>query len=112
MALYSDTYISCDEHGVTIRLYYFPIGLKKVVPYAEIQRLETWKMGAFTGRYRIWGGSPWHWLNCDPGRPRKELAIILVTDAFTRPVVTPDDPQAFIEALKSKISDLEIVALD
>lgn len=53
-----------------------------------------------TGRWRTWGsGDLVHWLNLDPGRRHKQQAFVVDIGRRAKPVVTPDDPDAFRAAL-------------
>ena len=100
--LYRDRWIECTPTHLVIRGYYFPFGLPKRIPYPRIQRVERFSMGAWTGKWRIWGTtSPRYWAHLDPGRPRKAVGLILHLGGYVRPWITPDDPaavQAIIEA--------------
>jgi hypothetical protein len=100
-----DRWIECAPQGLVIRGYYFPWGGRKVIPYGRIRGVERYEMRALTGKWRIWGtSSPRYWLNLDPRRPRKSVALILDLGRRVRPVITPDDPdavQAIIERRRS-----------
>jgi hypothetical protein len=104
-ASYDDGRISCDESGVTIRMYYFPMGSKKI-PYSKIESVSRKEMGGsiLSGRLRIWGSGDFvHWFNLDPARPTKSIAFeIHLTGKKVTPVVTPDDPTKFAEVLHDR----------
>ena len=52
------------------------------------------------GTGRIWGSGDFvHWFNLDGHRPGKERAFVLDLGGTVKPVVTPDDPDAFRAAL-------------
>jgi hypothetical protein len=90
--LYHDRWIECTAEALIIRGYYFPFGNKKIIPYNRIRRIREYEMGPLTGKGRIWGSGDFrHYLNFDPGRPRKKRALILDLGRFIRPVITPDD---------------------
>jgi len=97
--LYRDRWIECDPTELVIRGYYFPVGLAKRIDYRRIRRVEPFQMGAWTGKWRIWGTtSPRYWAHLDPGRPRKTVGLILDLGGYVRPWITPDDPGA-VEAI-------------
>lgn len=99
---YQDSKIVCDEDGLTIRHYYFPFGWSKRVLYTDIRRVEVYKVGWLTGKGRVWGGSPWFWLNLDWHRSRKKWLIVLDVGTLTKPCITPDDAEAVLKILKDK----------
>jgi hypothetical protein len=37
LSLYKDKYVELTEKGIIIDWYYFPIGMKKFIPYSEIK---------------------------------------------------------------------------
>lgn len=99
VSLYRDRWIECSPTQLIIRGYYFPIGLAKRIDYRRILRVEPFEMGAWTGKWRIWGTtSPRCWAHLDPGRPRKTVGLILDLGGFVRPWITPEDPDA-VEAI-------------
>jgi hypothetical protein len=96
---YQDPVISIRDGELVIRRYYFPTGSKRV-RLAAITRVEEYAMTKATGRWRIWGsGDLVHWFNLDPGRRHKRQAFVVDLGRRARPVVTPDDPDAFRAAL-------------
>jgi hypothetical protein len=96
---YHDRWITCTAEAIEIRGYYFPWGTKRV-PYARIRRVTRVTMGALTGRARIWGTfDVRYWASLDPGRPGKRVGLILDAGASIRPFITPDDPQAVMDAI-------------
>ena len=99
---YEDPKIRFDGSTITIRQYYFPFATAKTIAITDIDRVETYEMGAWTGQYRIWGsGDLRHWFNNDGGRPGKTGAFILcLRSSWFRPVVTPDRPEEFRRELE------------
>jgi hypothetical protein len=98
---YRDRWITCTDSEVQIRGYYFPWGTKHI-SYGSIEGLTRVKMGPLTGRGRIWGtANPRYWASFDPGRPRKQVGLILDLGKRVKPFVTPDDPDAFEAVLVS-----------
>jgi hypothetical protein len=96
---YDDRWISCADEGIAIRGYYFPWGTKHI-PYARIRAVQRVNLGALTGRLRVWGtANPRYWASLDPARPRKRVGLILDTGALVKPFITPDDPQAVLDAI-------------
>jgi hypothetical protein len=101
--LYEDAHVVCDEDGLTIKRYYFPLATEKRIPYADIRRVEEHRMGALTGQWRIWGMGPApYWFHLDWTRPRKDRAIIVDRGSWLKVVVTPDDPEAVLRILQAR----------
>jgi hypothetical protein len=99
-ALYRDRWIECTADAVLIRGYYFPWGTKRI-PYSGIRGVRRVPMGTATGRGRIWGSTTLrYWASLDPGRPRKDIALILETGRRVEPFITPDDPDAVEAAIR------------
>lgn len=101
--LYDDGRISCDEAGIRIGLYY-PWGAKRI-PYASIKGVKTLPLTGASAmrRWRIWGSGDFvHWWNLDPGRPHKDVALILDVGRHILPTITPDDPGAVERILRER----------
>jgi len=102
MALYTDERLTADETGVTIRMYYFPAGSKRV-EYSEIRRFADLPMGKKNGQFRLWGSGDFrHWLYLDRDRREKTRRIVLDVGRRTRPVLTPDRPDKLVEILREQ----------
>lgn len=98
-ATYQDPLISIQDGTLAIRRYYFPTGTKRT-GLAAISRVEGYPMGKATGRWQTWGsGDLIHWLNLDPRRRHKQQAFVIDLGRRAKPVVTPEDPEAFRAAL-------------
>jgi hypothetical protein len=107
-ALYCDRWIECTADAVLIRGYYFPWGTKRV-PYQFIREVRRVPMGPATGRGRVWGSTTLrYWASLDPGRPRKQTALILDSGQHIKPFITPDDPDA-VAAVISEHSPARVV---
>jgi hypothetical protein len=92
---YQDPLISVQDGTLMIRRYYFPTGTKRI-PLPMITGVEEYAMTKATGRWRTWGsGDLVHWFNLDPGRRHKRQAFVVDLGRRAKPVVTPDDPDAF-----------------
>lgn len=101
--LYEDKRITCDEDGITIRQYYFPFGDKRIT-YDTIVAFDQLRMGALTGRYRIWGATdPRYWFHLDAERPKKTKAVIIDKGDWVKAVITPDDPDAVLHILEERV---------
>jgi hypothetical protein len=101
--LYKDARITCDDEGITIHQYYFPIGEKRI-DYGAIRSFDQHRLGALTGRYRIWGaGDPRYWFHLDTKRHGKSKAVVIDKGDWVRAVLTPDDPEAVLHILEDKV---------
>ncbi len=49
--LYEDKRITCDDEGITVRQYYFPIGDKRIT-YEEIRSFDQLRIGDDNRRHR------------------------------------------------------------
>ena len=97
--LYRDRWIECTPEALVIRGYYFPFAGCKVIRYRDIRSLQSFQMGVFTGRGRIWGTTnPRYRAHLNPGRPHKTVGLLLDLGRFVKPAITPDDP-APVEAI-------------
>jgi hypothetical protein len=106
MTGYHDRWIECAPDEIHIRGYYFPWGTKRV-RYSAIRSVRRVEMGAFTGKGRLWGSAnPRYWAGLDPGRPRKQVGLILDLGRTVQPFITPDDPDA-VEAIIQEHAGVE-----
>lgn len=101
--MHEDTSLSVDDTGISIHRYgLFPT--TKRVPFTSIRSVTLIDMG-ITGRWRIVGtGFDRNWYNWDASRHTKTRAIVIDTGAFFRPTITPEDPEAFMNAISSRVS--------
>lgn len=100
---YDDGRISCDADGITIRWYY-PWGARHI-SYASVVGVERLPLTGVNRmrRGRLWGSGDFvHWWNLDPGRIRKEVALVLDVGARMRPTITPDDPDTVERILRER----------
>jgi hypothetical protein len=98
--MYKDRWIECASDDIRIRGYYFPWGTKRI-PYRSIRAVRRVGLSAMRGKGRIWGtANPRYWASLDPGRPRKNQALVLDVGRFVRPFITPDDPEAVESAIR------------
>jgi hypothetical protein len=103
-ALYEDGQVRLDRSGITIRRYYFPFATGKRIPYMRIRDVQGRRMGALTGKGRLWGsGDLRHWAPLDLGRWRKETAVVLDLGRHIRPTFTPDDPDRVLAILREQV---------
>ena len=101
MSEYRDGRIECTPTEIRIRGYYFPWGTKRI-PYSSVRSVERFTMSALKGKGRIWGSGDFrHWANYDPRRPGKDVGFFLHLDGRVVPWVTPDDPDAFEQVVRS-----------
>jgi hypothetical protein len=82
-----------DEHGITLRHYYFPMAAAKHIPYDRVHGAEVRAMGWLTGKARIWGTARLSfWLPLDLRRMRKSRLVVLDLGRRVQPAFSPDDP--------------------
>ena len=104
-ALYDDGRISCDPTAIRISWYY--LWGARSIPYSSIRAVERLPLTGADSlrRWRIWGSSDFvHWWNLDPGRPNKEVALVLDLGRRVLPTITPDDPDSVERILRERIS--------
>lgn len=90
--LYDDGRIACDDDFVIIRRYY-AWGSAKSIPYEAMHSVTRRALTEMGGKWRIWGSNDLvHWWNFDPGRPKKESALVIDVGKRFLPTVTPDHP--------------------
>lgn len=105
--LYRDKWIHLTEDALLIDWYY--LWGRKRIPYTEIRAARQVSLRPFRGRARIWGtANPRYWAGFDPGRPRKQAALILDLGAAVSPLITPDDVPAVARILKERAGLTEI----
>ena len=99
---YRDPLVRIENGTLTVRRYYFPLALPKRIGLGRIRGVVEHPIGLWTGKWRIWGsGDLRHWWNLDPGRTRKTRVFVVDTAGWGRAAVTPDDPAAFLDALRA-----------
>lgn len=104
---YRDKYLTFDEDGLTIRKYFFPVGERRIT-YDEIRSFHERELGAWTGRWRIWGtGDFKHWFHLDTNRPFKHRAIVIDAGGRMKSVLTPDDPDSALKVLRERVPERE-----
>lgn len=97
---YEDSLIAAGPDGLEIRLYTGLLQTKRI-PYSEIRSVARIPIGQLR-RWRLWGTTiPGYWFNLDIRRPRKSAGFVIDVGRAVKPVVTPDDPDRFAEALRS-----------
>lgn len=87
-----------------IRWYY--LWGHKEIPYTAIRSARQVRLSALRGKGRIWGtANPRYWASLDPGRPGKQIGIVLDVGTPVKPFITPSDPLA-VEAIIKKRAGL------
>ena len=100
--LYRDKGIVCDDQGLTINAYYFPVG-SKFVAYEKIRGLRRVELNAMRGRARIWGTANMkYWANLDTKRMHKTTGLIVDVGASVSPFITPDDTDAVESIIRQR----------
>jgi hypothetical protein len=76
----------------------------KHIPYPSIRSIVRVNLGALTGRARRWGTSnPGRWASFDPRRATKSVGFDLQLGGPVKPLITPDDPDAFETAVRGRV---------
>jgi hypothetical protein len=98
--VYDDGLIAATESALVIRRY-SALLQPKSIPYSAIRRVQRLPIGQVR-RWRIWGTTiPGYWFNLDRARPRKSVGFVVDAGRPVKPIITPDDPEALVEALRS-----------
>jgi hypothetical protein len=97
---YSDSLISIDDEGITIKLFYFPYGAKRV-NFSNVEVVQAFKGGCM----RLWGSGDFRtWFGLDWGRmSRKMTFIIKQKNKWGRVGFTCEDSDSVAKILQSKI---------
>jgi hypothetical protein len=105
--LYQDPRITCTDDEIVIRWYY--LWGDKRIRYAEIHGAQRVELTPLHGKGRIWGSANLrYWASLDPGRPRKQMALILDLGKPVRPFITPDDVPAVERVITNRAGLNEI----
>ena len=71
--LYADHLLRITEDAIIFERYYFPFGLRKVVPLSAIERVGVAPPSLSTGKWRLHGsGGFTHWFPMDMARPTRD----------------------------------------
>ncbi len=106
MSSYHDRWITLTDSEVVIRAYYFPWGTKRI-SYSAIRSVSRVRLSIMRGRGRIWGsGDPTLsvWASLDPGRPRKREGFLIDCGRHTKPLITPEGPDAAEAVLREHLA--------
>lgn len=97
---YDDGLIAATQDALVIRRY-SALLQPKSVPYASIRSIRQIPVGRVR-RWRLWGTTvPGYWFNLDLRRPGKSVGFVIDAGGQVKPVITPDDPNRLVEALRS-----------
>ncbi len=95
---YSDGLISIDDKGITIRLFYFPFGSKRV-NFADIEVVQAFKGGCM----RLWGGDFRTWFGLDWGCMGRSMTFVIrQKNKWHRVGFTCENSESVAEILRSK----------
>lgn len=103
---YRDALIECTDADVVIGKYY--LFRARRIPYSQIRGVRRFELSAGKTKYRLWGtGTFTYWANRDWRRARKSVGFFLDVTSGMRPLITPDDPDAFERALRYHLDHLD-----
>lgn len=108
-ALYSDSLVEITEQDILFRLYYFPIGLKRIV-FADIESIAVEaSQPSPTPRYRLWGTDDLRtWFACDWYRPNRNMVFKMKLKTQSMQVgFTVENPSAVLGIFRQKQLHLE-----
>jgi hypothetical protein len=96
---YSDSLISIDDEGITIRLFYFPFGAKRV-NFSDVEVVQALKGGSM----RMWGSDDFRtWFGLDWGRMSRPMTFVIKQkNKWSRVGFTCEDSDSVAEILRSK----------
>ena len=98
---YDDGLIAATEDSLVIRRYNALLQPKSI-RYADIRSVGRIPIGRLR-RWRVWGTTiPGYWFNLDTGRPSKSVGFVVDAGRPVKPVITPDDPDRLVQALRSR----------
>ena len=98
--VYNDKDIKIRESGITIKAYYFPVGIAKRIPLDKIKGVElvTAKVG------RIWGTDDFdYWLPFDSDRIKRDSFIVVDNGSSMKPAFTCTNNQEAFRILKELV---------
>jgi hypothetical protein len=97
---YDDGLIAATDDALVIRRYTALLQPKRI-RYSEIRGVERIPIGQVR-RWRLWGTTiPGFWFNLDPRREQKAVGFVIDAGKRVKPVITPDDPEGLLGALRS-----------
>lgn len=102
--IYEDKYVICDDDAITIKLYYFPVGSKRIA-YNSIRSIKERNLAINAGKIRLWGMdfAP-EWFHWDLERPQKSKCIVIDEGEWIKAAITPENHQSVLNILQEKIS--------
>lgn len=96
---YRDDRISVDDEGIRIR----SLLKTRHIPLADVRSARLFELGM--SRFRLIGIGPTRprtWFPADPNRRHRKQGIELDVGRLLRVGITPDDPQAALDAITSR----------
>jgi hypothetical protein len=100
--IYQDSTVTLTDSELALPRYYFPLGVKKVIPLSEVVCVTEFDMTWLRGKLRIWGTTnPKYWMPLDLGRTKKSVGFIVNLGGHISPAFSPDQPEEFRNRLLS-----------
>jgi len=101
--LYEDKYLIIDDHALTIKNYFFPMGAKRIA-FEQVKTVKAEPLTLLNGKFRLWGmGLEPKWFHFDLERMGKKHCLILDIGEFMKPAITPKSHDTVLEILQEKI---------
>lgn len=102
---YEDEFVRCDDRGITLKFYYFPVGIPKFIPWATVKKAEEKPLRLWSGKYRIWGmGLRPVWFSYDPSRPFKKTYIELDIGSRIRAAFSPVNGDRVLSLIRERLA--------
>ena len=101
--LYRDPMMVLDRDGVVVSAYWFPMGRRRI-RYERIRAVDPYPLSGARS-YRVHGyGWPRQWYHRDAQRGERTMGLLLRTDGWLRPVLTPVEPGVVRQLLEEQIA--------
>jgi hypothetical protein len=102
--IYSDELVNVYENGIRLKNYYFPSAKDKFIKFSDIHEIKKKQPTLMNGKWRYWGtGDFITWFPLDYSRSKRSFIFFLrLATQKIRIGFTVENPEAFVEAIKSK----------
>ncbi len=105
---YEDDIVVLDDDYLLIKSYRWP-GDKKSIPYRQIEDVEVFEVGFWTGRHQLVGlplGRPHNWFSWNRSRKGRQTAVGLDLGRWVRPTIVPEDAAMVADILRKRSNQI------